>query len=98
MPAGLDEQVGAGFDPGRPYRLDERVAIRPEPFGALAYHHGNRRLSFLRAPELVTLLRDLEHHRSVDAALAASAIDAARWPAFRTALAGLAGSEVIRAR
>ncbi|MGZ4705982.1 MAG: mycofactocin biosynthesis chaperone MftB, partial [Acidimicrobiales bacterium] len=33
------------FDPTKPYRLDPRVALRPEPFGALAYHYGNRRLT-----------------------------------------------------
>ena len=27
--------------------LDPQVALRPEPFGALAYHYGNRRLVFL---------------------------------------------------
>jgi putative mycofactocin binding protein MftB len=86
------------FDPTRPYRLDARVALRPEPFGALAYHYGNRRLTFVRAPELVDLLRHLERHDSIDAALAASPIVATRWPAFRRALAALVDSEVIRAR
>ena len=48
----------APFDPAPStrsarYRLDPRVALRPEPFGALAYHYGNRRLTLLRAPELV---------------------------------------------
>ncbi|HEY2428502.1 MAG TPA: mycofactocin biosynthesis chaperone MftB [Acidimicrobiales bacterium] len=80
------------------YALDPRVAIRPEPFGALAYHYGNRRLTFLRDPQLVDLLRDLEHHDSVDTALAASGIEPARWPAFRRALEGLHRSEVIHAR
>ena len=80
------------------YALDPQVAIRPEPFGALAYHYGNRRLTFLRDPLLVDLVRDLEHHDSVDAALAASAIDPDRWPSFRRALATLSRSEVIRAR
>ena len=86
------------FDPGRPYALDPRVALRPEPFGALAYHYGNRRLTFVRAVELVEILRDLEHHASLDAALAASAVQPKRWPTFRKALAALADSEVIRAR
>jgi putative mycofactocin binding protein MftB len=34
-------------DLDRPYRLSPRVAPHPEPFGALAYHYGNRRLTFL---------------------------------------------------
>ncbi|MHB8466540.1 MAG: mycofactocin biosynthesis chaperone MftB [Acidimicrobiales bacterium] len=86
------------FDAAAAWELDPRVAIRPEPFGALAYHYGNRRLTFLRAPELVTLVKDLGRHESVDAALESSTISTSRWPAFRDALANLAGSEVIRAR
>ncbi|GAC1535451.1 MAG: mycofactocin biosynthesis chaperone MftB [Acidimicrobiales bacterium] len=88
----------AAFDAGRPYHLDPQVAIRPEPFGALAYHYGNRRLTFVRATELVSLLRELGSYDSVDDALAASSIAPGRWPAFREALASLARSEVIRAR
>jgi putative mycofactocin binding protein MftB len=80
------------------YQLDPQVAIRPEPFGALAYHYGNRRLTFLRDPQLVDLVRDLEHHESVDEALAASGIDPKRWPSFRKALDALSESEVLRAR
>ena len=41
------------FDPDLPYRVDPLVALRPEPFGALAYHYGNRRLTLMRVPELV---------------------------------------------
>jgi mycofactocin biosynthesis protein MftB len=80
------------------YALDPQVALRPEPFGALAYHYGNRRLSFLRAPELVALVRDLEHHASLDDALEASGIDEKRWPSFRNALSTLIDSEMISER
>lgn len=73
------------------------MALRPEPFGALAYHYGNRRLTFLRSAELVELVHDLHRHPSVTAALAASAIPPARWRAVTAALAALQRSEVIRA-
>ncbi len=63
------------FDPDRPYRLHERVALRPEPFGALAYHYGNRRLNFLRARELVTLVESLAAHDSPRDAFVACGID-----------------------
>lgn len=96
--ASTDSGATGGFDAGRPYSLHPQVALRPEPFGALAYHYGNRRLTFVRAVELVDVLRDLEHHDSPDAALAASAVAPDRWPAFRKALASLARSEVILAR
>lgn len=83
------------FDPEGCYRLHPQVALRPEPFGALAYHYGNRRLNFLRAPELVDLVRTLDQHSSISAALAASSIDERRWPSFRRALAALAASDVL---
>ncbi|HLI37499.1 MAG TPA: mycofactocin biosynthesis chaperone MftB, partial [Streptosporangiaceae bacterium] len=37
------------FDVDKPWRLNERVAVRPEPFGALMYHFGTRKLSFLKS-------------------------------------------------
>jgi putative mycofactocin binding protein MftB len=37
--------------------LDPQVALRPEPFGALAYHYGNRRLIFLKHPDVVRVVR-----------------------------------------
>ena len=72
------------------------MALRPEPFGALAYHYGNRRLTFLRSPELVSLVRDLGEHPSLEDALAASGIDAKRWPTYRKALASLAEGDLLR--
>jgi putative mycofactocin binding protein MftB len=42
----------------QPWALAPPVALRPEPFGALAYHFGNRRLVFLRRPELVARKRN----------------------------------------
>ena len=82
------------FDPTRRYRLDRQVAVRPEPFGALAYHYGSRRLTFLRTPLLADLVRDLGRHDSADAALEASVPEAER-PAYRRALANLAESRFI---
>ncbi len=38
-----------GFDLDAPWALAPQVAIRPESFGALAYHFGTRRLSFLKS-------------------------------------------------
>ena len=72
-----------------------QVAVRPEPFGALAYHYGNRRLNFLRARELVTLVESLGEHESVRAAFDAVDIEPRRWPSFEKALASLAASEFL---
>ncbi|MGK3103874.1 mycofactocin biosynthesis chaperone MftB [Streptomyces sp. WAC05858] len=83
----------APFDAARPYRLSLGVALRPEPFGALAYHFGNRRLSFLKAPELVQLVSELDQHASVREALAG--VPERHRDAFRRALVSLAAADMI---
>lgn len=84
------------MDLGGRYELHPRVALRPEPFGALAYHFDNRRLSFLRSPEIVAVVEGLVDHPTVRDALVACGIDPRRWPSFETALAQLESSEMIR--
>jgi len=83
------------FDADAPHRLSERVGLRPEPFGALAYHYDTRRLVFLKATALVDLVRALEHHASPRAAVDALVADRARRPSFLSALASLAESGVV---
>ena len=78
-----------------PWALSPSVALRPEPFGALAYHFGNRKLVFLKRPELVTVVRGLAGAGDVRSALVAAGVPEAAWPAYLTALAGLAASEMI---
>jgi putative mycofactocin binding protein MftB len=84
------------FDPEGHHRLSPRVGLRPEPFGALAYHFDTRRLVFLKSPELVDLVHALDDHPS-----AAAAIDAVvaprpeRRPVYVAALASLFEAGVI---
>ncbi len=78
--------------------LDERVALRPEPFGALAYHYGNRRLVFLKHPDMVTVARALGDHPSLAAALEACRVDRRRWPSFEAAFRSLRESEIVHER
>ncbi len=80
------------------WELHPSVSLRPEPFGALAYHFGNRRLTFLRHPDVVAVVKVLGDHPTVDDALRACGVVESRWPSFRTALATLARSEMIRPR
>ena len=87
-----------GFDLDRPWRLDERVAIRPEPFGALLYHFGTRRLSFLKNATMLAVVRSLGEHPSARAACAAAGIQPARMAAYERALATLAESHMITLR
>jgi putative mycofactocin binding protein MftB len=77
------------------YALHPQVGLRDERFGALAYHYGNRRLTFLNDDRLVTVVRTAADHPDVDAALAAAGVPAPRWPAYRAALARLADSEIL---
>ena len=78
--------------------LDPQVALRPEPFGALAYHYGNRRLVFLKHPDMVTVARSLADHATFSDALAACGVDQSRWSSFATAFASLQQSDVVRDR
>jgi putative mycofactocin binding protein MftB len=80
------------------YEIHPQAALRPEPFGALVYHYGTRRLVFLRKPEMVSVVRKLSEHDTVADTLTSCGIAAKRWPTFLTALSGLAESEIIRER
>lgn len=82
------------FDASGPWRLSPEVSLRDEAFGALAYHHGNRRLVFLKSPRLVALVRDLDTHACADDAISAH-VDTREVRSYRVALASLAASEVI---
>jgi len=75
--------------------LDTRVALRPEPFGALAYHYGNRKLIFLRHPDVVRVVRSLDGDRTLAQTLEDCEIDESRWPAFERALRALTESEML---
>ena len=100
MPSPVNGTVSAGnVSPmlGEAWRLDGSVALRPEPFGALAYHFGTRRLSFLKTPELVDLVRNLASGTVRDA-LVASGVPEPHWPAYTRALEGLAAGGMITRR
>jgi putative mycofactocin binding protein MftB len=80
----------------RRLELDPRVALRPEPFGALAYHYGNRRLIFLKHPDMVRVVGALSEHDTVADTLRACAIAEDRWVSFAAALESLVRSELLR--
>jgi putative mycofactocin binding protein MftB len=78
--------------------LHPQVALRPEPFGALAYHYVNRRLVFLKHPDVVSVVSALAEHPDVAATLTACDVAPQRWPSFLTALTSLEASEILRER
>ena len=88
----------AVFDLDGPWSLDERVAVRPEPFGALLYHFGTRRLTFLKDPMVLAVVRSLAEHPSARSACEAAGVTERALPAYGRALATLASSQLIRER
>ena len=86
------------FDPAGPWRRARSVALRPEPFGALVYHFGNRKLSFLKSKTLVSVVESLGSHPSAAAALTACGVTEAQRPTYERALADLARSQMIQRR
>ena len=85
----------AGFDLDRPWQLHPQVSVRPERFGALLYHFGTRRLSFLKSPALLTVVQSLGEAPSAREACQLAGVTEAELPGYATALATLAGSAMI---
>ena len=86
------------FDLDRPWQLHPQVSVRPERFGALLYHFGTRRLSFLKSPALLTVVRELGDAPSAREACRRAGLTEAELPAYATALQTLASSQMIQAR
>jgi len=86
------------LDAKRPYRVNPQVTIRSEPFGAIAYHHGNRRLLFLKSKRLVDVLDHLDGHESINAAVGAVTSTPRMAATLIKALTDLESSGVIDAR
>jgi putative mycofactocin binding protein MftB len=79
----------------RGWRVAPQVAVRPEPFGALVYHFGTRRLTFLKSRVLFDVVSALEQHASARAACAAAGVVASERPSYERALMTLADAGMI---
>jgi putative mycofactocin binding protein MftB len=90
--------VTGQFELDRPWVLDPQVALRPEPFGALAYHFGTRRLSFLKSRTLLALVQSLGEHPTGRAAIEAAGVPQGEMPVYEAALQTLASTGMIRDR
>jgi putative mycofactocin binding protein MftB len=86
------------FDLDAAWSLHRQVSIRPERFGALLYHFGTRRLSFLKNPTLLTVVQSLDDQPSARLACLAAGVADAELPNYRSALATLATSQMIYER
>ena len=87
--------AGAGFDPTLSWRLHPQVAVRPEPFGALLYHFGTRKLSFLKSRTVLEVVESLGDHPDVGSALDAAGVTGVRRTQYLHALDVLARSQML---
>lgn len=95
----VDSPDVAGFDVTAAWRLNPKVALRPEPFGALLYHFGTRKLSFLKNLTVVGIVASLADHDSAQDALVAAGVSAPPERAlYLQALSALAASGMITPR
>ena len=87
-----------GFELDQAWSLDRQVSVRPEPFGALLYHFGTRRLSFLKDPRLRTVVVSIDQFPTARAACVDAGVADSEMPQFATALGRLADGDMLRPR
>ena len=69
--------------------------MRPEPFGALLYHFGTRKLSFLKNRTIVAVVNSLNQHPDARSACRAAGIDDAQQAPYLLALGVLVQSQML---
>ena len=82
----------------RAWDVSPGVSIRPESFGALLYHFGTRRLSFLKDRRLLDVVRRLPASASAREACLAAGLTLDEIPVYERALAQLAATDMLRER
>jgi len=97
VPAGAQagEIAAAGLNPGLAWQLHPKVAVRPEPFGALLYHFGTRKLSFLKNRTILAIVESLAEHDDLRSALRANGVDQDAERPYLHALGILAASNML---
>jgi putative mycofactocin binding protein MftB len=90
--------VTAGDLLDKPWDVSPGVSIRPEPFGALLYHFGTRRLSFLKDRQLLTVVEQLHAAATARQACERAGLSSAEVPNYAKALATLAATDMIQER
>ena len=89
------ESGSVAFDPSQGWQVHPQVAVRPEPFGALLYHFGTRKLSFLKNRVIVAVVESLADHPDADAALRAAGVVDSKRASYLHALGVLAASNML---
>ena len=82
----------------RPWDVSPGVSIRPEPFGALLYHFGTRRLSFLKDRQLLAVVQALPGAATARQACEAAGLTPEQLPVYARALSTLASTDMIQER
>jgi putative mycofactocin binding protein MftB len=96
-PGAIAAPVAPGFDLDGAWTIHPAVSVRPEPFGALLYHFGNRKLSFLKTRQLLEIVQALGNAPTARAACLGAGATESDLPALTKALASLqAGETIIR--
>ena len=80
------------------FDLSPGVSVRPESFGALLYHFGTRRLSFLKDPRLLAVVQQLPSSASAREACLSAGLAADELPAYARALTTLVATDMIKER
>jgi putative mycofactocin binding protein MftB len=83
------------MDLDRSWDLHPQVSVRPEPFGALLYHFGTRRLSFLKDRTLLAVVEGLAAAPTARAACRSAGVPDSELGRYQAALATLEGSSMV---
>jgi putative mycofactocin binding protein MftB len=95
MPPLRPEAVTNRFDASQPWALHPQVSLRPESCGALAYHFGTRRLTFLKSRTLLAVVESLGDHPTGREACRSAGVSDPELGQYEQALATLADSGMI---
>jgi mycofactocin biosynthesis protein MftB len=90
-----DEPRSVQFDPELSWRLHPQVAVRPESFGALLYHFGTRKLSFLKDRTILAIVQSLGDYPDARSACRAAGVGAGNERPYFHALEVLAASNML---
>lgn len=94
--AGSPPPAGSVLD--RAWEVDPRVSIRPESFGALLYHFGTRRLSFLKDRRLLEVVQRLPESATARDACLAAGLAPDELPTYGRALSTLVATDMLKER
>ncbi|MHC5261871.1 mycofactocin biosynthesis chaperone MftB [Streptomyces sp. UC4497] len=94
-PASASAIAPSTFDLDRAWDLHPQVSVRPEPFGALLYHFGTRKLSFLKDRGLLAVVQALATSPTARAACVSAGAGDADSVRYARALAVLARSSML---